>query len=263
MPSTRASLALIVALSSSGVLACRGGGSGDADSTLAAPHGFPAPPTTPYEVIDVADGGMISGTVRVEAASARDTTIRPTNDVAVCGNEYEERRLQVTGGRIEGAVVWLHDIRSGKRLPRERLFEVHHVRCRLAPRLQAVTTGGTLNVRSADPVSHRTRFVHEHTGGELDIVRQIDAGSVVPTEKVVQRAGLVHLRCEVHPWATAWIAVFDHPYFATTDAGGNFTFTEVPPGRYVLVAWHDQLGAIEREVVVGTGTTVQAELIYR
>ena len=242
---------------------CRGGNADGADGTLAAPHGFPAPPSVPYEVVTVADGGMISGTVRAEEVAGRDTTIRPTNDLAVCGDEYEEQRLSITGGRVEGAVVWLHDIRAGKRLPRERLFEVRHARCRLAPRIQAVTTGGTLNVRSADPVSHRTRFVHEHTGEELDIVRQIDAGSVVPTERVVARAGLVHLRCEVHPWATAWIAVFDHPYFATTDAGGNFTFTEVPPGRYRLMVWHDMLGALEREVVVGTGTTAQAELIYR
>ena len=255
---------LAVALWPLAAAACRGDRDGDAaDDGFAAPHGFPAPPTVPYEVIEVADGGMISGTVRIEGAAGRDTTIRPTNDVVVCGDEYEERRLSVTGGRVEGAVVWLHDIRSGKRLARERLFEVHHVRCRLAPRLQAVTTGGTLNVRSADPVSHRTRFVHQHTGEELDIVRQIDAGSVVPTEKVMGRAGLVYLRCEVHPWAAAWIAVFDHPYFAMTDAGGNFTFTEVPPGRYRLVVWHDALGAIEREIEVGTGVTAQADVIFR
>ena len=252
-------MALILAVAAG----CRGDASEGAQGALTAPHGFPAPPVGPYEVIEVPAGGMITGAVRAERVSGRDTTIRPTNDVALCGEEYEERRLSITGGRVEGAVVWLQDIRAGKRLPRERLFEVHHVRCRLAPRLQAVATGGTLHVRSADPVSHRSRFVHEHTGDELEVVRQIDAGSVVPTQKVLARAGLVHLRCEVHPWATAWIAVFDHPYFAMTDASGSFTFTEVPPGTYRLVAWHDELGVVEREVVVGPGRTVQVVLGYR
>jgi hypothetical protein len=36
-----------------------------------------------------------------------------------------------------------------------------------------------------------------------------------------------------------YLAGFDHPYFAVTDAEGKFEISGVPPGTYNLVAWHE------------------------
>ena len=33
--------------------------------------------------------------------------------------------------------------------------------------------------------------------------------------------------------------VVPHPYYAVTDANGNFELTQIPPGEYELVAWHE------------------------
>jgi hypothetical protein len=30
-----------------------------------------------------------------------------------------------------------------------------------------------------------------------------------------------------------------HPYYAVTDEDGNFELTQVPPGDYEIVAWHE------------------------
>jgi hypothetical protein len=49
----------------------------------------------------------------------------------------------------------------------------------------------------------------------------------------------LRLQCDVHVHMNAWTAAFDHPYFTVTDAAGKFTLTDVPPGRYTLVAWHE------------------------
>jgi hypothetical protein len=63
-----------------------------------------------------------------------------------------------------------------------------------------------------------------------------------------------------------WIYVFDHPYFAVTDADGSFTIKDVPPGDHVLELWHepaDGNGAGVRTtatVKVTDGGTARAEL---
>jgi hypothetical protein len=61
-------------------------------------------------------------------------------------------------------------------------------------------------------------------------------------------AGLVHLRCNGgHVWMNAEMMVVTHPYYAVTDETGNFQFTDVPPGTYQIIAWHEGWGLAGKE----------------
>jgi hypothetical protein len=37
----------------------------------------------------------------------------------------------------------------------------------------------------------------------------------------------------------AELLVVPHPYYAVTDESGHFELTDVPPGKYEIVAWHE------------------------
>ena len=52
---------------------------------------------------------------------------------------------------------------------------------------------------------------------------------------------------------SAWVAVFDHPYFAVTDDAGAFTIKGLPDGTYTLQAWHEQFGTKEQTITVKDG----------
>ena len=58
------------------------------------------------------------------------------------------------------------------------------------------------------------------------------------------------MRCNVHPWTQAYIGVIPHAFFATTGENGRFVIDGVPPGAYVLEAWHELLGRQVIRVVV-------------
>ncbi|HEU4631262.1 MAG TPA: carboxypeptidase regulatory-like domain-containing protein [Gemmatimonadaceae bacterium] len=241
------------------------GGTVLADARQGAPRPEPAviaTPAAPYREIEVRDGGRVAGTVQVAGRLPRDTTVHPTMDVRVCGRSFVDRTYTHSGDRLGGAVVWLEDIRAGRALPMRRRFEVTNDDCQLEPRVQAVLAGGTLNVRSADAVVHRTRVLRQRTGEILARYEQNDAGEVIPDDDVLATPGLLELRSEVHPWTRGYIAVFDHPYFAVTAANGQFTFTDVPPGTYTLAAWHERYGRIERQVTVTAGGTAVAPLVF-
>ncbi len=54
-------------------------------------------------------------------------------------------------------------------------------------------------------------------------------GSKEPTRvsfKIVEPA--IPLPCDPHPWNFAYISVFDHSYYAITDANGGFILKNVP-----------------------------------
>jgi hypothetical protein len=49
---------------------------------------------------------------------------------------------------------------------------------------------------------------------------------------------------------SAWILVFNHPFFASTDADGRYAIPNVPPGTYSLAVWHETLPRETRRVVI-------------
>lgn len=218
------------------------------------------PARAPYRVVDVRNGGAIVGRVLATKPTPEDTAVAVAADSGVCGATRVVPLVERRGDRLENVVVWLDDARAGKPLPAERRYEIEHDACAIVPRVQAAVAGGMLNVRSRDPAVHRARFVRN--GATIDMVQETDAGQVVPTEKVLARAGLVEVRCDRHPYTRAWIRVFDHPYFAVTNRDGTFTLDSVPPGTYTLEAWQPTLGVRTMKVTVGKGADVTVEVAF-
>ena len=64
-------------------------------------------------------------------------------------------------------------------------------------------------------------------------------GQAVASERLAKRPALVEVRCTHHPWMRAYMAVFDHPYFAVTRKDGGFTIDSLPPGTYTMMVWHE------------------------
>ena len=52
---------------------------------------------------------------------------------------------------------------------------------------------------------------------------------------------------------SAWIAVFDHPYFSVTGDDGTFDIKNLPDGDYTLQAWHEKYGTQEQKFSVKGG----------
>ncbi len=222
-----------------------------------------APSPVPYVPSPVPSDAGISGTVLLLGEVPEGVTVRPTMSQRICGTEVVDRTVSVRDGRLADVVVWLTDIRSGRQLPLSRRFAVTNSRCLLEPRVQAVTTGGTLNVRNSDPIPQRTRILRHFTRSTLAVIDHSDFGQVVPDDRVLESPGLLELTSDLHPWTHGWIAVFDHPYFAVTGTNGAFSLEGVPPGSYTLAAWHERFGRMEQKVTVGAGEQVAITVTFR
>jgi hypothetical protein len=205
--------------------------------------------------------GKVAGVVEIDGAPPPDSVVQPPTDLAlVCGGPFTRRGIERTGARAAGVVVWIDGLRSGKPLPIERRFEVANDRCLLIPEVQPAIAGGTLNVLNRDATDHRTRITRLDGGEVLATIRESEEGQVVPNERLLTKAGVLHLSCDVHPWTHAWVAVFDHPYYGITGRDGGFALDSVPPGRYAIHAWHPRLGAVVDSVTIEAGRTVTLAL---
>jgi len=122
-----------------------------------------------------------------------------------------------------------------------------------------VQVGQTLQITNSDGLLHNVHSLS--TRGNTFNVSQPQAGMIyrVPLKNpdVIMR-----VKCDIHSWMTAYIAVEPHPYFAITGEDGAFTLAGVPAGRYEIRTWHERYGQLIRAVTVKAGQTTTIELAY-
>ena len=64
---------------------------------------------------------------------------------------------------------------------------------------------------------------------------------------------------DVHPWMSAYVQVFDHPYFAVTSKDGSYKIDNIPAGTYEVVAWQEKFKdkTVSHQVTVSKGNSKQ------
>lgn len=219
-----------------------------------------AVPTEPYSPAVVANPVRLSGMVLFTGTRPPDSTATPTRDQNVCGTTVTVPTLTMQDSTLADVVVWLSDSRTGRPLPANRRFELVAQKCVFFPIVQAVAAGGTLNVRNDDAVIYRNHAVDTRTGETVTDLPFTDAGQVIPLDRQLAAPALLEVKSTSHPWMRAWVAAFDHPYFAVTGKGGKFAIDGVPQGTYTLKAWHPALGVTTHPVTIGAdgaGVTIR------
>jgi len=61
----------------------------------------------------------------------------------------------------------------------------------------------------------------------------------------------------------AFILVFNHPFFAMTDAEGRYRIDNIPPGNYTVVAWNEGLASDPKAVVIPDGGSTELDFSLR
>jgi hypothetical protein len=125
--------------------------------------------------------------------------------------------------------------------------------------VSVAAVGTTLEIRNLDPILHNLHVRRETRFGPT-VMNVIQPAGTRSVQKPFSESGFLDVRCDVHAFMSAFIHVFDHPYFTTTDPTGSFAMTKVPPGLYKLQIWHEQFGTRERTINVPPGENVTFEM---
>lgn len=138
-------------------------------------------------------------------------------------------------GNFSGVAVWLQSIESaGPPLPRARMLMLQKDK-KFSPHLMVVSRGSSVDFPNLDPIFHNAFSNFE---GEIFDVALYPPGSSRTVR--FNRAGIVRVFCNIHPAMSAVIVVVDSNFYSVTDANGDFTMQNVPPGRYELHIFHER-----------------------
>jgi hypothetical protein len=206
-------------------------------------------------------GVTLSGRIHAVGPLPKLDPIPVYRDSEVCGELMPSEALLVEGkvSSVEGVVVSLEGVTQGKPMHYDHTIVIESRNCRFVPRVNAAVVGTLLAVQSTDPIMHNTHVRKNGRFGEtvLNVLQPAGARGV---QKRLTTEGHLDVRCDIHPFMRASIHVFGHPYFTISDSAGKFELTQVPPGTYRLVMWHEILGMQEQPIIVPAEGAVTLEI---
>jgi plastocyanin len=249
-------LILIVAV------AC-GGGSSEAPVAPAVPAADPIDPATAGSVMGtITFGGSADGTVSVHDESLVEE-IRMNSD-PFCAMEATSTQTEyyVVGddGGLGNVFIYVKEGLEGRAFPPvTETVVLDQNGCRYSPHVFGIRVGQTLQVLNSDQTLHNIHATPS-ANTEFNTGQPIE-GMIYDTSFDTPEV-MVPFKCDVHGWMNAYVGVVDHPYFVVTGNDGKFDISNLPPGDYVVEAWHETMGVQTQDVTVGEGATAELNFTY-
>ena len=130
------------------------------------------------------------------------------------------------------------------------LYEPHVVGVRIGQSMKILNPDGTLhNVHAKAKVNEEFNVAMPKFRKEIS--------------KTFDKAEFMFsIKCDVHPWMLAWVAVMPHPYFAVTKTDGRYVIADLPPGEYEIEVWHERLGTQTRKVSLVEAETKEIDFTF-
>ena len=124
--------------------------------------------------------------------------------------------------------------------------------CVYKPHVMGIMVGQTYRILNNDGILHNIHTLPKVNAafnrGQPATVKEMTTTFPKP-ENVFQ------VKCDVHPWMSAYIGVFTHPFFAVTSADGKFSLPNLDAGTYEITAWHERLGTQSASITVAANET--------
>ena len=208
-------------------------------------------------LVGPAFAGSIAGTIKYDGAVPNLKPLAMDADPA-CAKKHSEpvknEMLSLGSGNTLGNIL----VRVKDGLPKDKKYDApkdpvvfDQKGCVYHPHVFAVQAGQPLKILNSDGVLHNvhampavnSQFNMAMPANRTEATHTFDK----PEEKPFK------VKCDVHPWMTAYGVVLTNPFYAVTKDDGSFEIKDLPAGEYEIEAWHEKLGSKTQKVKVGDG----------
>jgi len=217
-----------------------------------------------FLVCSVALAGTIKGTVKYNGEVPNAKLIHMDAD-PICyavnkGNTHVPALVLGDGNTLGNVVVFIKSGLSQTNYPApSQEAVITQAGCNYSPHISVIMAGQKVKFLNPDGTLHNVHAMcqvnPEFNAAMPDFRKEMEVTFSKPEE-------MFPIRCDVHPWMQAWLAVMPHPFFAVTGQDGQFEIKNVPDGTYQIEAWHEKLGVQTGAVTIKDGTVQSLDFTF-
>ena len=208
--------------------------------------------------------GTVTGKVNFTGAASPNEPISMNAD-PVCSSLHSEPVFTETvitnsNGTLKNAFVYVKEGLEGKIFPVPvTSVTIDQKGCQYQPHVFGIQVGQPLEIINSDSTLHNIHSLAMQS-------KQFNLGMPIQGMKLSKKFDksevMVKLKCDVHPWMNAYIGVLTHPFYGVTGDEGTFEIKGLPPGDYIIEAWHEKYGTQTQKVTVTDETPAQVEFTF-
>lgn len=215
-------------------------------------------------VVTADDTGIVKGKVTYKGENAPKRTKIQMDADAACAKMHEKAVgtenfiMDKETKALQNVIVYLKEGAGGKKFdPPATGMVIDQVGCMYSPHVMTMQVGQKLTIRNSDDTSHNIHSLSEKNTP----FNFAQAKKGLERDETFKQGEIFKVKCDVHPWMSAYIGVFDHPFHAVTGKDGTYEIKGLPAGKYTIVAWHEEFGeAATAEVTVSPGAPAEVNL---
>lgn len=219
-----------------------------------------------YKVVDVADGGTISGKVSFSGKDPAPLVFKISKDNDICGTGNREiDYVRVNGDALTDVVVYLEKVKQGKAFnAAEKDSKILQKGCEFLPYMQVMHNEGNAAIINEDPVLHNIH-TYEIIGKAKKTVMNIsqpDKGTINKKIKLKRGVGM-KVECDAHDFMHGFVFVAKNPYYAKVADDGTYTIDNIPAGKYKVRAFHGTLGTQKGKAELAAGGSQTVDFTFK
>lgn len=236
---------------------------GKKEETSEAPA--PAASAPAGKTVDPATAGELTGTVKLDGTPPKMKNIslaaEPSCAKALTAPLTSEEVVTGDAGALANVVIYVKSGLEGYSFPTPSTpVKLEQIGCQYQPHVAGMVVAQTIDVVNGDQTTHN---IHPIPTVNREWNESQSPGGA-PIEKSFAREEIaIPVKCNVHPWMKAYMAVLPNPYFQVTSKDGKFDLKNLPPGTYTIVAWHELYKTDPQTVTIGPKETKSVNFTFK
>ena len=228
-------------------------------------------PAFAYQEINVQNGGTIKGNAKMIGSMPYPRIYHlilfPNIDMCAevdtddeMNRVLDDFKVSPAGG-LKDVAITLEHVEAGKPFNKEPI-NILSENCKFFPDLNFIRQGESFKVDNLDAVMHNSQVYQKERGKillNIPIPAEEVSDGIVTFKKKYK---IMQMICGMHEFMQTWGYRVQNPYYFKTDDKGNYNIDDIPPGEYIVNAWHYLMKPQKRKIKIAAGETIDLSFVF-